>query len=158
MLLANAGVEGTVDATDIDPEALRHASAATYSADALDDLPCDLAARYLEAVPDVASPRYRICAAVRRRVAFSRCDITSDAPPAGDRSYDLLAFRNVAIYVRREAHDLIFARLLPALRPGGYLCLGEAEWPPAEAERRLQCAARKLRIFRSPVDIAVKAA
>ena len=158
MLLADAGVEGTVDATDIDPEALEQAAAATYSPDALDDLPCGLAAQYLEAVPHTAAPRYRVCAAVRRRVAFTRCDITRDAALAVHPPYDFIAFRNVGIYLRREVHDLVYARLLRALRPGGYLCLGEAEWPPAEAELRLQCAVRRLRLFRSHFDIAAEAA
>lgn len=158
MLLADAGSEGTVHATDIDDEALEQAAAATYGPEALDDLPCELAGRYLEAVPHAAGPRYRVRAAVRRRVAFSRSDITRNAAPAGGASYDLIAFRNVAIYLRREVHDLIFARLIGALRPGGYLCLGEAEWPPAEAELRLQCAARRLRVFRSHCDMAAEAA
>jgi chemotaxis methyl-accepting protein methylase len=154
MLLTDAGVEGTVHATDIDAEALEQAAAATYGPDALGELPGDLAARYLEAVPHAAGPRYRVCAPVRRRIMFSRCDITRDAAPAGDASYDLIAFRNVAIYLKREVHDPIFARLLAALRPGGCLCLGEAEWPPAAAELRLQCAARRLRVFRSHCDMA----
>ena len=158
MLLADAGVEGTVHATDIDPEALEQAAAATYGADALDDLPCELAARYLEPVRHAADPRYRVSEAVRRRVSFSRRDITNDGPPTAGATCDLVAFRNVAIYLRREAHESVFARLLAALRPGGYLCLGEAEWPPAAVEARLQCAARKLRLFRAHGGIAAEAA
>lgn len=148
MLLEDAGVEGSVCATDVDAEALRRAVSATYGPEAIEDLPCGLAARYLEPVAGASGIRYRVCERVRRRVRFLRHDITGrdDVPGAG--TFDLAAFRNVAIYMKREVHPAVYGRVGAALRPGGYLFLGEAEWPPAALQASLDCLARGARLFR----------
>jgi len=158
MLLADAGVPGTVHATDIDPQALDRAAAAIYGPDALDDLPCDLAARFLQPIRDPSAPCYRVRENVRDRVVFARYDITGEASLPTGAPFDLVAFRNVAIYFRRDVHDEVFARVVAALRPGGYLCLGEAEWPPASLEPHLCCAVRRLRLFRSGWALGAEAA
>ncbi len=149
MLLADAGVDGLVHATDIDPEALEQAAAATYGPDALAELPCGLAAQYMESVAGYATPRYRVREAVRRRVVFSVHDITRDDALPGGGAFHIVTFRNVAIYLKRDVQELAFRRTVDALAAGGYLCLGEAEWPPFALEQRLDCAARKARIFRA---------
>ncbi|HWI15986.1 MAG TPA: CheR family methyltransferase, partial [Burkholderiales bacterium] len=125
---------------------------------ALDDLPCDLAARFLQPIPDPSAPCYRVREDVRYRVLFSRYDVSGEASLPPGAPFDLVAFRNVAIYFRREVHEDVFARVASALRPGGYLCLGEAEWPPASLERHLYCAVRQLRLFRGGCAVGAEAA
>jgi chemotaxis protein methyltransferase CheR len=58
---------------------------------------------------------------------------------------DLLLCRNLAIYLRADAADVLWHRLVAALRPGGLLLVGKAERPPAAArlERIGPCLYRK---------------
>lgn len=149
MLLVDAGIEGFVDATDIDARALEEAAAATYDPQALEELPADLRARYLYPV-SCGRAGYRVCERVRERVRFFRQDLVKDRARVG--RYDLVAFRNVAIYLGREAQQRVFEDVVSAVRPGGYLCLGEAEWPPVPAEHRLECVARRLKLFRATAE------
>lgn len=150
MLLVDAGIEGRIDATDIDPDALDRAAAATYGAEAFEELPADLRARYVVPPAPDGVAKYRVCECVRERVRYSRQDVTRNRPVG--RGYDLVLFRNVAIYLAREPQQRVFEGVASALRPGGYLCLGEAEWPPVHVERRLECVARKLKLFRATGD------
>ena len=152
MLLLDAGLAGHVDATDIDAAALEEAANGTYGEEAFEELPPDMRARHVERTSRHDRPRYRVCDAVRERVRFLRHDVVSMDPP-GERPYDLVAFRNVAIYLSREAQQSVFDRMVSALRPGGYLCLGEAEWPATGAAERLECFARKSKLFRATCEI-----
>ncbi|MCC7060827.1 MAG: hypothetical protein IT508_11415, partial [Burkholderiaceae bacterium] len=148
MLLAEAGAEGTVHSTDVDLEALRDAADGCYEGEALEELPADLAQRYVETLAGTGVPRYRVREEIRRRVVFSAHDITrEDGLPGGSR-FDLVAFRNVSIYLKRAAQERAFERVTNAIAPGGCLCLGESEWPPLALESRLRCRARRLRLFR----------
>jgi chemotaxis methyl-accepting protein methylase len=116
-----------------------------------------MAAEYLEPWADAAGPRYRVREAVRARVVFSRHDITRDCGLPGGAAFDLVAFRNVAIYFKRDVQERAFARVVHALLPGGCLCLGEAEWPPAALASRLHCSGRRLRVFRVRCDMEAAA-
>lgn len=141
MLLDEAGIDGTVDATDVDDGALAAVAAATYPASAASELPAELAARYLEpAGPGLV----RVAAAARRRVRTSRHDVTSGAAP-GSR-FDLIACRNVLIYLQRELQERTLRSAHAALHPAGFLFLGEAEWPSPPLA--LAPVDRRARIFR----------
>jgi chemotaxis methyl-accepting protein methylase len=101
--------------------------------------------RYL----DRAGEHFNICESVRRRVLFARRDVTAmsaqEAPCGG---YDLICCRNVLIYFDREVQMRTLSTLCGYLRPGGFLCLGEAEWPPAPMSTMLQALPHKTRVFR----------
>ena len=87
-----------------------------------------------------------MCEAVKRRVAFEHADLTvvGGAP----RSFDLICCRNVLIYWNESKQLDILRQLLASLRPGGFLCLGEAEWPHPSIGRSLETIAPRLRLFR----------
>jgi two-component system CheB/CheR fusion protein len=81
MLLEEAGVAGTIEATDIACDALAAAAAGTYRLDALNELPEDLAVRYLQPLSGRAEERYRVVDALRARVRFTRHDVTTGPLP-----------------------------------------------------------------------------
>jgi len=61
----------------------------------------------------------------RQSFRFERRDLVLDEPPA--RRFDLVLCRNVAIYLEPEAQAAVHAKLVAALRAGGFLMLGASE-------------------------------
>ena len=143
MLLAETGVAGRVYATDIDRAALEGALAARYSDAALGELPLELRERYLDSTADA----HVVCEAVRSRVEFAYGDLTA-LPTETTQSLDLICCRNVLIYLAHDIQRQVLHSLVADIRPGGYLCLGEAEWPAASVAPWLAPLGHKTRIFR----------
>jgi len=148
MMLGKAGIDGYIEATDVDATALNVARAGIYPLNAAVELPAALAAEYLEPVVANHQPGYRVHDNLRARVRFTRHDITSDASPPGNEPFDLVSCRNVLIYLQRAAQARAMHRLLNAARENGVLCLGEAEWPLPEIEAELEPLPHKTRLFR----------
>lgn len=149
MLLDEAGVAGTIHATDIARDALAAAAAGTYRPDALDELPEDLAHRYLEPVSVRGDERYRVVDALRARVRFSRHDVTV-GPLEG--AFSIVSCRNVLIYLQRPAQVRAMHHLSAGLTAGSVLVLGEAEWPSPALEPTLDVLGHKARVFRRAAD------
>lgn len=66
----------------------------------------------------------------RDQVRFSYLNLVKDVYPSpltGTLGLDLIVFRNVAIYLKPDLTEKIIERFRHALRPGGWLLLGEAE-------------------------------
>jgi chemotaxis methyl-accepting protein methylase len=149
MLCAEAGGAFRVVGTDVDRAALARARAGAYRATEIGQVPPELAARHL-------LPREAGVVSVRpelaRRVRFEPHDLASSAPPGAPGRFDLVACRNVLIYYVAERQAQLLASVLGSLAPGGYLVLGEAEWPVPSAERRLEVVDRAHRIFRLPAS------
>ena len=152
MLLEDSGAPGIVHASDIDVVALARACDAVYPEEALTELPADLAVRHLEALPTRGAALYGVCETVRRRVVFGTHDVTANDGLPGGELFHLVACRNLVIYLKRGVQEEAFQRMRRALAPGGYLCLGEAEWPPESLHRSLDVVARKARIFRAATE------
>jgi chemotaxis protein methyltransferase CheR len=149
MLLDEAGIAGSVEATDIDALALEHARIGVYVEDAAAELPAALRDRYLERCEARRTPRWRVRAALKSRVRFSRRDVTqSDAVPRA-APFDLVCCRNVLIYWSPQAQARLLANLRAALAPEGYICLGEAEWPLGPPGAHLEPLAANGRVFRA---------
>jgi chemotaxis methyl-accepting protein methylase len=148
MLLAAGEWPGAVDGTDIDAAALARASEGVYSSPAFEELPRDLADRYLVPVLS-APPAWRVTDDVRVRVRFSRHDLVAGEQSAHAGAYELVSCRNVLIYLQRAAQDQALGVLRRALVPGGVLCLGEAEWPSPTVAEGLEVVSRRARIFRA---------
>lgn len=149
MLLEHAGIAGEVLASDIDSSSLQEAGRALYRAELIADLPANLAAAYLE---PVAESLYRVRDVLRSRVRFVRHDLTRGEPPARQAPFDLVCCRNLLIYLEPEAQAYVFQALCGTLAPEGYLCLGEAEWPPAKVLARLRAVGRKTQVWRQGVE------
>ncbi len=145
MLFADAGVSCIIEATDIDPTALQRAALGYFADAAFIELPKDLRDRYVVRNDGF----HEVSPVLREQVRFSRHDILSARPPPGGGEFDLVCFRNVLIYLGHEMQDLALHSARRAVRPEGYLCLGEAEWPPPAIATTLRPLAHETRIFRA---------
>ncbi len=109
-----------VTATDVRADAIAHASAGRYSAERTANMPADLQERF----GTTKNGQWHVGDQLRDAVSFSCHDVLSDPPP---RDRDLVLFRNVMIYLRPEVHASALRRMHEALRPGGFLAVGESE-------------------------------
>jgi chemotaxis methyl-accepting protein methylase len=148
MLLSEGGIEGSVEACDIDIQALAKAQAAIYPPEVLVELPQDLQARFFDIVAEGQRLHYRLHSALRERVGFHRHDIMSGTPFLGGAQFDFIACRNVLIYFNRGAQERALFALLSQVSAGGILCLGKTEWPCAAALDYLEPIDKRERLFR----------
>lgn len=146
MLLEEAGIRGGVLATDIDAAALSAAAVAEFPEASCRELPRALR-RFLE--PGSRHDTVRVAAAVRDRVVFRQGDVQE---PFATGRFDLVACRNVLIYLSAPARARAFAHLEAALRPGGYLLLGESEWAPPAPAGGLRVVEGRARVFQSATE------
>jgi two-component system CheB/CheR fusion protein len=123
-------------ATDIDTDALKQARIGRYSASALEDIPPDLAERYVERHDDVI----QIDATVKSLVLFSEHNICQDPPFLHQ---DLICCRNLLIYFNPTLQSPVLARLSYAMSQDGYLFLGTAESGTVSSELFRKAAGQK---------------
>jgi len=112
--------------TDCRIDAIRRAREGCYDSRALRDVPQRWVQRYF--APD--SRGWKISAELRSAIAWRTADVLSVHEPG---SWDMIFFRNVAMYMRTEVAARLWERLEQSLRPGGYLVLGKAERPVGAA-------------------------
>ena len=62
---------------------------------------------------------------LRQQVRFLSINLNERLPHLGQ--FDVIFLRNVMIYFNAETKRQVVARLLSALRPGGYFCIGHSE-------------------------------
>jgi two-component system CheB/CheR fusion protein len=67
---------------------------------------------------------YRVRPEMRETILFTQHNLLQDPPFS---RLDLIICRNLLIYIQRELQEKIFETFSYALRPGGYLFLGNAE-------------------------------
>lgn len=135
----------SIDATDIDRASLDRAAAARYRAEALSDMPADLARAYFESHGD----ERRVVERVRRRVQVRSLDLSKEGPPR--RGYQLILCRNVVIYFDRPMQERLFQSFAEVLDPGGYLVLGKVETLFGPARERLMLVDPRERVYRRPL-------
>ncbi len=146
LLLRRAGLAGSVLGTDVHEGALAVARAGLYRPAALAELPAEQVAEYFALQAGRHGPSYLLEPAVRELVRFQAHDLTAAGPPG--RDFDLVLCRNVLIYFDLPTQQRVESLLAASLAPGGFLCLGEAEWlgePPLSA---FAVADRQARLFR----------
>lgn len=132
----------TVDATDIDRQCLLRAQTASYSRDALADVPASLVARYFED----QGTESRVVERIRRRIVVRAADLCVD--PAPLHAYQLILCRNVVIYFGRAMQERVFLAFAQALAPGGFLVLGKVESLLGQARELLTLLDARERIYR----------
>lgn len=109
-------------ATDVDELALARARAAdTFSERDLRHVSADQRVHF---GPGRRTGQFALAPAPRARVTFRRHDLLTD-PFEGD--FDLIVCRNVMMYFTDDAKLRLYQDLYSALRPGGYLFVGDAE-------------------------------
>lgn len=81
---------------------------------------------------------FQLATKIRNTVRFAYLNLVKDVYPSpltGTLGLDLILFRNVAIYLNSEVTRKIIERFYQALRPGGWLLLGETEVGLAPTDR-----------------------
>jgi two-component system CheB/CheR fusion protein len=127
-------------ATDLDEEALSSARAAIYTSRALENVAPALVEKYFVPV----NGGLTLHRDVRKAVIFGRHDIVKDAPIS---KINLVACRNLLIYLSTETQLAVLPRLHYALTDSGYLFLGKAETQLARS-KLFEPVDLKSRIFR----------
>jgi two-component system CheB/CheR fusion protein len=130
-------------ATDIDPDSLTQAKEARYLAHSLSNVPSHWRQRYFIRDGD----RYRVVPEVRSLVYFKRHNILDPLP---FRRIDLLACRNVLIYMTEALQERVLLSMHEALNPGGFLILGKVEGLTGAARDLLEPVDVAERIYRKP--------
>jgi two-component system CheB/CheR fusion protein len=108
-------------ATDIDHGAIQQARLGHYPQAALADIPPELAERHT--VPD-GHGGFRLHKVIRDMCVFAPHDLLSQPPFV---NLDLVSCRNVLIYFQADIQSEILAKFHHALRPQGWLMLGQSE-------------------------------
>lgn len=109
-------------ATDIDSQAIATARLGLYPASIVADVSPERLARYFALEPDGTA--YRIHKSIRDMLVFSEQDLIRDPPFS---KLDLVACRNLMIYMSGDLQKKIIPLFHYALNPGGILFLGTSE-------------------------------
>lgn len=131
MLAAEAGRLSQCEllGTDCRAEAIEKARSGIVSAEAVADFDPHWLARHF-----ISDGRTcRVTDALRASTQWKVADLFQEIE-AGP--WDLILWRNMAIYLTAEAAEKTFRRILSQLRPGGYLVTGKADHPPAHRSLR----------------------
>lgn len=107
-------------ATDIDVDALKVARRGVYNASVLDDIPKDLADKYVTQHPDGV----QIIEPLRSVILFSEHNVAQDPP---FQKIDLLCCRNMMIYFGAALQAKVMSRFHYALKDNALLFVGKAE-------------------------------
>jgi chemotaxis methyl-accepting protein methylase len=122
VLCVERGRRPRVWATDVDDSILDRCRKGTYRTDDVQHLPVDLQHRYFR---ERAEGGVRVRTDLRRLVTVEQHDALHD--PLPDEPFDLVACRNLVIYLGAEGRDRLYGRLAGAVRPGGVLFTGAAD-------------------------------
>lgn len=129
----------TIFATDISRSALAKASKGIYTSKQFETVP--------EEYRDYFTAHdngWRICRDIRGHMVFSHHDVLADPPFA---HMDLVSCRNMMIYLKARAQDIVLGRLNYSLSLGGFLFLGSGETAGTRQEN-LEIIDSRWRLFR----------
>jgi two-component system CheB/CheR fusion protein len=130
-----------VFASDLDENSIKQAREGLYPAAIEADVSLERLERFFTREGDY----YRVRQEVRDAVLFTNHSVLRDAPFS---RLDLISCRNLLIYLEREIQETIFDIFHYALKPGGYLFLGNSE--SAEGANELFQTVDKIhRIYRA---------
>jgi chemotaxis protein methyltransferase CheR len=129
-------------ATDVNPQALRRAREGEYESRSLSGLSQEILDEYF----DVTTTGYRVKPILRDMVRFKVSDLLGEPP---GRGFDVIACRNVLIYMTREVQESLLLTLHSLLKPGGYLILGKAETTLGDARAIYRTISLKARVFQA---------
>ncbi len=135
-----------VFATDIDCRAIAVARAGVYPVSIAADLTPERLARFFTAEPDGSA--YRVNKTIRDKVVFSEHDLIRDPPLS---KLDLVACRNLLIYMNGELQKRVIPLFHYALNPDGILFLGGSE-SIGDFDTLFSALDRKSKLFRRRQD------
>lgn len=115
-----------VFATDISTKVLGKATEGIYGASRLSSMPPEVIQRYFTKVgAKDEEVLYQARPALKQHIHFTHQNLF--APYPWHEPFDVVFLRNVMIYFDRETQVDLVNRILPLIRPGGYLITGQSE-------------------------------
>ncbi len=140
--LAGRRRELQVFATDVNDGALEKAREGRYPASIAADIPADYLNKFFTYTEDRLE--LTINKELRQHVIFAKQDLLMDPPFS---RLDLVICRNLLIYLEPDAQDKCITLFHYALRPGGYLFLGNAESPGRKNTLFKSLGHKKCRVY-----------
>ncbi|WP_170864351.1 chemotaxis protein CheB [Fodinibius roseus] len=131
-------------ASDINRDALMYGRGGVYPESIEVDVPDSLLDRYFVKTEH----KYQLRPVITDMVLFAHQDLLTDPPFS---NLDLLACRNLLIYLKREIQTEVFNLFNYVLRPGGVLFLGQSD-SDLKAAGLFDVVDKKHRIYRKPVS------
>ncbi len=141
-------IKPNIFATDIDKEALKHASEGNYNFSCIEEVKCGIFNKYFTK----KGRQFIISQEIKKMVQFSLynlLDKNSFVPPDSIfGGFDIVLCRNVLIYFDLDYQKIIFNKLYRSLNQNGYLILGEAEVPVEGFKHKFRRENRCCKIYR----------
>ena len=119
-------------ATDIDPNVLAHAKAATYPAKSVAEVPDPVRKRYFTSMGD----NVQVSDALSQLITFRKLNLIHPWPFKG--SFDAIFCRNVVIYFDDATQRTLWGNFARFLKPGGRLYIGHSERVTGDATSTLK--------------------
>lgn len=110
----------SINATDLDENAIAKAKAAIYPERSLAEVPPAMKAKYF----DQEGSFFKVKSEIKNTVKFKKQNLLKDTYEKG---FDLIVCRNVMIYFTEEAKDQIYQNFSNSLKSGGVLFVGSTE-------------------------------
>lgn len=120
------GGDFSIVATDVSTEVLQRALAGIYTHAQLAALPPHWRTDYFTLVPGEAGRTFSVHQKIRDRIVFGHLNLLA-ARYGVKGPMDVIFFRNVMIYFDRPTQREVVGRMLPFMRPDGYLFTAHAE-------------------------------
>jgi chemotaxis methyl-accepting protein methylase len=126
--------------SDCRSEAVRMAQTGAYIAAAMAAVP-----PYLRRQFEYRNGKYHVAERIRRQIRWRNADLLGPGTD-GVGSWDMILWRNMAIYLKPQPAERVWRKLTDALAEGGYLITGKAERPPEglPLQRVVPCVYRRL--------------
>lgn len=129
-----AGLDCKILATDIDPEVLEIARAATYQAEEIEKIPT----LYRDLIFSKGASEKTASKEITKLIKFGRLNLISNWPMTG--KFDVIFCRNVAIYFDKSTQIRLWERFHDILSPGGTLCIGHSERLSGDIKNKFKSA------------------
>ncbi len=111
--------------SDISTKVLTGASRALYSMERARHIPSPYLRRFCLRGQGAYEGQLLIARELRSRVSFRQVNLNEALPSVGQ--FDFIFLRNVMIYFNDETKRQVVGRLIGALKPGAYFCVGHSE-------------------------------
>lgn len=112
-------------ASDLSTRVLEKAQRGLYAMERSAQIPPAYLSRYCLKGIGSQEGSFLIEQRLRARLKFQQINLNTDLPPVGQ--FDAVFVRNVMIYFSQDTKRDVVARLLAAVKPGGYLIVGHSE-------------------------------
>jgi chemotaxis protein methyltransferase CheR len=132
--------------TDISTKVLTGAARALYPMERARHIPAPYLRRFCLKGEGAYEGKLLISRDLRSRVQFRQVNLNEALPHVGQ--FDFIFLRNVMIYFNDETKRQVVARLISALKPGAFFCVGHSE-SLNNISQELDCVAPS--VYRKPV-------